>query len=82
MRNLLADVCPVGDDAEAPASSAEEAAAFPLPDSHWINKPYGTDQKHKTLLHLAIERRMDDMVKALLSAGARADLYNEMTGQG
>lgn len=89
MRNLLAEICPIEDgalkkDAEAGKSDKGKKGGkpvFPLPEDHWINQPYGQEQGYQSLLQLAIRQGKEDFVKAMLSAGARADLYNENLGQ-
>ena len=90
MRNLLAEICPIEDtvkrDPEAgghgkKSCSKNNKPIFPLAEDHWINQPYDKEQGYKSLLQLAIEQGKEDFVKAMLSAGARADLYNENLGQ-
>ena len=39
MRNLLAEICPVSDDSDQ--EKATNKVKFPLPETHWINLPYG-----------------------------------------
>ena len=34
--------------------SCSGKASFPLPEDHWINAPFGSDQKFATLLEMAI----------------------------
>lgn len=75
-RNILAEVCPA-DDGNGEGGKGQ----FPLPEDHWINQPYGEEEGFKTLLHLAIEKNELGFVKALLSAGARADQHNDILSQ-
>ena len=76
MTNLLAEVCPVDDlDVE------NNKAKFPLDDDHWLNSPYGQDQKWLTLLEMAIKEGKMDFIKLLLAAGASASKYNDKLGQ-
>ena len=52
LTNLLAEVCPVDDENSNALDAAE--ARFPLPEDHWINAPFGSDQKFATLLEMTI----------------------------
>ena len=52
LTNLLAEVCPVDDENSNALDAAE--ARFPLPEDHWINAPFGSDQKFATLLETAV----------------------------
>ena len=78
LTNILAEACPIGDDQTESGSTKN---AFPLPDEHWINAHFGVEEKYRTLLEVAVELGQIDSVKALLRAGARADLHNETTGE-
>ncbi len=89
LTSLLAEVCPVGDESQTDVEEAQnrnkkdKKVPFPLPLDHWINSPLDGARQHKTLLQLAVEHRGPerlDMVRSVLSAGARADAYNERTG--
>ncbi len=68
LSGLLASAFPEDD-----ASSA--GAYLPLPEDHWINAPCGKEVGHKSLLHLAAEKKPPAqsvaLVRLLLSAGAR-----------
>eukprot|EP00095_Tigriopus_kingsejongensis_P001386 maker-scaffold205_size259573-snap-gene-1.35 protein:Tk01386 transcript:maker-scaffold205_size259573-snap-gene-1.35-mRNA-1 annotation:"ankyrin" len=75
-RSVLADVCPLEDQ-----NVEGDPGVFPLPEDHWINLPYGEVEGLKTLLHLAIEQADVSYIKALISAGARADGHNEHLGK-
>ena len=77
LSDLLAEVCPLPDD----SNKSNHVAVFPLPDTHWINKPQSNEYKHKTLLHLSMEKGNSDMTKLLLTAGAKADAYNDILGK-
>merc|ERR1711963_515746 len=78
LSDLLAEVCPLSDDSK---KSNHVNTTFPMPDSHWINKPQGTEYQKKTLLHLAIDKGNLGMIKLLLTAGAKADAYNDILGK-
>ena len=75
LTNLLAEVCPVDDENSNALDAAE--ARFPLPEDHWINAPFGSEQKFATLLETAVAQGKTWAVRLLISAGARADMYNE-----
>ena len=72
LTDFLAEICPVPDN-KGPNDN------FPLPDHHWINKPY-KDHNYKTLLFLAIEKNVN-LTKILLRAGAKAEAYNDVLGK-
>lgn len=74
LTGLLADVCPVSDEERGKTNE------FPLPDNHWINQNYGTEYGCKTLLMLAMEKDQQDFPLTLLSAGAKAEAYNDFLG--
>ncbi len=77
LSDLLADI---GNEADNNVNNQSKKEEFPLPESHWINQPYGTKVGFKTLLHLALEQKNPELVKLLLRAGARADSYNDILG--
>ena len=62
----MAEICPISDDKKCSSDN------FPLPDHHWINKPY-KDHNYKTLLFLAIEKGNPGLTRILISAGAKAE---------
>ena len=67
-------------DLLAEISPDDKGNNFPLPDDHWINKPWNQSQNYKTLLHIAMEQKNPDMVQLLLKAGAKSDVYNDILG--
>jgi len=75
LTGVLADVCPVDDDADH-----ESVDEYPLPADHWINAPLGKEGAYKTLLHLGIETGNVEIVRLLVTAGARADQHNDDLG--
>ena len=79
LSDLLAEVCPLSDDSKNKSNHVN--SIFPLPDSHWINLPQGIEYQKKTLLHLAMEKGKSEITKLLLTAGAKADAYNDILGK-
>ena len=77
LTSLLAEVCPLDDEEQQ-----KEAGAPPLPPDHWINTPLGRGGDYKTLLHLALEAGAPgtELVRILVTAGARTNLHNEDLG--
>ena len=74
LTDFLAEICPISDDKKCSSDN------FPLPDHHWINKPY-KDHNYKTLLFLAIEKGNPGLTRILISAGAKAEAYNDTLGK-
>jgi len=75
LTGVLADVCPVDDDADH-----ENVEEYPLPADHWINVPLGKEGAYKSLLHLGLETGNTDIVRLLVTAGARTDQHNDDLG--
>ena len=77
LTSLLAEVCPLDDDQQG-----AEAGMLPLAPDHWINTPLGRGGEYKTLLQLALEAGAPgtELVRILVTAGARTDLHNEDLG--
>eukprot|EP00092_Neocalanus_flemingeri_P024278 GFUD01026328.1.p1 GENE.GFUD01026328.1~~GFUD01026328.1.p1 ORF type:complete len:1070 (+),score=218.12 GFUD01026328.1:113-3322(+) len=75
LTGVLADVCPIDDDADH-----ENVDEYPLPAEHWINIPLGKEGGYKSLLHLGLESGNPDIVRLLVTAGARADQHNDDLG--
>ena len=67
-------------DLLAEISPDDKGNNFPLPDDHWINKPWNQSQNYKTLIHIAMEQKNPEMVHLLLKAGAKSDVYNDILG--
>ena len=79
LTSLLAEVSVAGDDEVVVGKRPE-----PFPEDHWINRSFQNESELRTLLHLSLEKSNEDRAekfgRVLLSAGARADLYNEDLG--
>ena len=61
LTGVLADVCPIDDDADH-----ENVDEYPLPAEHWINVPLGKEGSYKSLLHLGLETGDTDIGKLSL----------------
>ena len=76
--SVLADECPVSDDQLEAGKKKNASSHFPLPPDHWVNLPCSADDG-RTLLEQVLQDLpgRTDLLRTLLSAGARADLYSE-----
>ena len=62
LTNLLAEICPVEDNGND-IEKGRDKTPFPLPQDHWINRPYGKEEGFRTILEIAVDMGREAAVK-------------------